>query len=221
MELDDLKAAWADLDKRVEGVETIVRADYRARRMSRARRALGWLGLGQVVQVAIALAIVVTVAPFWIAHRHIPHLLLAGLLLHAYGVFTISAAVVQLLVIGRTYYTGPIVQCQKRLAELRRLRIICELAVGLPWLVLWVPALLVIAQVFAGVDLYARVPGWILGNVAFGLLAIVSSVWVARWLANRPTRPRCVQSLLDDLAGRSLQRVAANLAEIRAFETGR
>jgi len=218
MELDDLKAAWTELDRRVASMETMVRADYRKRRLEPARRALGWLGVGQAVQVAIWIAVVATVAPFWIEHRHVPHLLIAGLVLHAYGILTICAAVVQLLVIGRTYYTAPIVDCQKRVAELQRLRIICGLAVGLPWWVLWVPVLMVSAKVVGGLDLYSRFPEWILANVAFGLVALAVSVWVARRTASRPARSRWLQSLADDLAGRSLRRVAAQLAEVRAFE---
>ena len=166
----------------------------------------------------MTIACVATVAPFWIEHRQVPHLLIAGLVLHAYGVLTICVAVVQLLVIGRTYYTAPIVECQKRVAELQRVRIICGLAVGLPWWVLWVPVLMVGAKVVSGVDLYAQLPEWILANVAFGLLALAVSVWFARRTAHQPVRSRWLQSLADDLAGRSLRRVAARLAEVRAFE---
>jgi serine/threonine-protein kinase len=218
VELDDLKAAWTELNQRVGAIESVVRADYRARRLDPIRRALRLMGAWQAIHAVVWVVIVAVIARFWIAHRDVPHLLGAGLLLHAYGVLVICVSVVQLLVIGRTYYTAPIVECQKRVAELYRLRVICGLAVGLPWWVLWVVFLVVGAQALLGVDLYARAPGWIQATVAFGVAALAVSAWLARRLGDRPVLPRWVQSVADDLAGRSLRRAATRLAEIRAFE---
>ena len=219
MELDDLKTAWTELDRRLDRVEHLVHADRETRRFTSARRVIGWLGAWQAMQVAIWIVVIVMIAPYWIAHRHVPHLLVAGLAIHLYGILSIGTAVVQLLVMGRTWHTAPVVTFQKRIAELGRLRIICNLALMLPWWVLWVAVLMVVAEAVAGIDLYAYQPAWILGNIVFGLVALVACLWVARRVANRPSasRPKWVQGILDDLAGTSLRRVARDLEESDAF----
>ena len=104
MELDDLKIAWTELDRRIASVEYVVRADRQARTFSSVRRVLRLLGMRQAVQVVAGIFMIAIVAPYWIAHHGVPHLLIAGLSLHLYGVLAVCAAVVQLLVIGRTYY---------------------------------------------------------------------------------------------------------------------
>ena len=94
----------------------------------------------------IWIVLIALVAPSWIAHRHVPHLLVAGLAIHLYGILTICPAVVQLLVMMRTWHTAPVVTFQKKIAELSQLRIICNLALMLPWWVLWVAVLMVVAE---------------------------------------------------------------------------
>src|SRR5262245_40464369 len=107
----------------MEGVESVVREDYKRRRFDEVRRTLQMVGLGQAIQLAIWVGLLGVIAPFWIENRSVPHLLIAGLLLHAYGILVICGAVVQLLAAGRLYYTGSIVECQKRLSELEQVRI--------------------------------------------------------------------------------------------------
>jgi hypothetical protein len=219
MELDDLHVAWTELDRRLGRVEHVLRADRQTRRFTAARRVIGWLGAGQALQAVIWVLVIALVAPYWIAHRHVPHLLVAGLAIHLYGILAICTAVVQLLVMARTWHTAPVVTFQKRIAELGRLRIICNLALMLPWWVLWVAVLMVGVETMAGIDLYAHQPAWILGNIAFGVACLGACVWAARRVANRPSpsRPKWVQGIVDDLAGHSLRRVARNLEEIEAF----
>lgn len=217
MELDDLKGAWAELDRRIEGVESMVRADYRNRRFEKMRRTLRLVGAGQVVQVVVWTVVVAMVAPFWIEHRHVPHLFAAGLSLHAYGILAIGTAVVQLLATTRLYYSAPIVECQKRLAELERLRIICTVVTLLPWWILWVAVLMVGVKALLGADVYVQAPAWILWNLVFGVAAMAISTWVARKLTRRPSTPRWVQGIIDDFAGRSLRKVKEQLADVERF----
>ena len=220
MELDDLKGAWAELDRRIEGIESTVRADYRNRRFEKGRRTLQLVGAGQVGQVIIWSVIVAMVAPFWIEHRHVPHLKAAGLALHAYGILAIGTAVVLLFATTRLYYTSPIVECQKRLAELERLRIFCTVVTLLPWWILWIAVLMVGVKALLGVDVYAQAPAWIQANLAFGILAMAVSIWIARRLTRRPSTPRWVQGIIDDFAGRSLRRVKEQLADVERFARG-
>jgi hypothetical protein len=70
-----------------------------------------------------------------------------------YGVATICVGVTQILLIGRTNYTAPVVIFQRRQAELQRLRIVTSLEIGLPWWILWVLATVVGAKWWLGIDL--------------------------------------------------------------------
>jgi hypothetical protein len=218
MELDDLKVAWARLEQRVEAAEARAARLDREVTLGRSRRTLLGMSWGQAVQVAIWIAVVAIAAPFWIEHRRVPHLLAAGLTLHLYGIATIWVSVVQLLLIGRTYYTAPVLVYQGRLAELSRFRAISTFLLGLPWCVLWIPATMVGARRWWGIDLYAASPGWIHISLAVGLAAMVATVWAVRYVPARVlTSPRLCR-IADDLAGRTLTRAARLADDVAQFE---
>jgi len=219
MELDDFKTSWATLDARMSSMETMVRRDQTARRTRALQAPLRWLGLGQTLEILVWIVVIGVAAPFWVAHRAVPHLLVAGLVLHVYGVLVIGGAVMQLLLLDRTYHTTPVLLFQKRIAELRRFRIINALAMGLPWLILWVPMMMVVAKGWLGVDLHAISPEWIWSSVAFGAVAMAVCVWAARRISRRPVQSQWIQSLMDDLGGQSLAKVARELDEIAAFRS--
>ena len=217
MELDDLKVAWAELDSRVRQLETVVVKGYQERAMDGARRVLRTLGWCQAIQSVCWIFVIAFVAPFWITHRTVPHLLIAGLVLHAYGVLTVCSSVVQLLWIIHSYLTAPVVRLQQRLAELQRLRILSGLAVGLPWWLLWVPATMVFAKAVLNEDLYAESPGWIHVALAVGLVGMVMTLMLARFLADRRITSPFLRRIVDDLAGRSLVRATRHLNDAVAF----
>ena len=218
MELDDLKVAWARLEQRVDATEALTFTGHKERTLDKSREALRGLGWGQALHSFLWIGIVGMVAPFGIEHRHVTHLLVAGLTLHLYGVVTICASVMQLLLIGRTYYTAPVVTFQRRVAELHRFRVVSSLAIGLPWGILWVVATMVGAKWWFGIDLYAQSPGWIHVSLAIGVGGIALSLWVARRFAECPPRSPMLRRMVDDLAGRSLLRAIRQLDEIARFE---
>lgn len=218
MELDDLKLAWARLEERAEAVETLVLSERRQRKLDKARRVLRWLSWGQAVQIVLWIGVVAVVAPFWIEHRRVPHLLAAGLTLHVYGVVTICATVMQLLLIARTYHTAPVVTFQRRLAELHRFRAISTLALGVPWWILWMIATMVGAEWLFDVDLYAQSPAWIQISLGIGVVGMALTSWVAGLYAVRPPKSPSLRRIVDDLAGRSLRRATRQLDEVACFE---
>ena len=218
MDIDDLKIGWGRLEQRVEAAEALAFIAYKERKLDTVRNALRGLGWGQAAHCLLWIGIVAIVAPFWIEHRHVPHLLVAGLTLHLYGVVTICAGVTQLLLIVRTYYTAPVVIVQRRLAELHRFRAISSLAIGLPWWVLWVVATLVGAKRWFDIDLYAQSPGWIHVSLGIGVAGLALSLWAARRFADHPPQSSTLRRLVDDLAGRSLRQAIRQLDEVARFE---
>ena len=219
MELDELKQAWARMEVRQEGMEAMLRQDFRDRRMetSRAslRRTLWWLGL----EVVGWIVFVVWVASFWVAHRYTPHLLVMGLVLHVYGIGAIWSCATQLFLLARIcLFDAPVLVLQRWLAQLRRFRVYSTLALGLPWWCLWLLVPLVAVADLAGVDLYAAGALWIWANMAVGLVGIGISVWLARRFAKRPIRSRFLQRIVDDMSGRNLISASRQLDEIARFE---
>lgn len=219
MELDEMKQAWARMEVRQEGVELLLRQDYRDRRIEKSRstmrRALTWLG----VEVVAWIVFVVWVASFWVAHRHTPHLLVMGLILHVYGIAAIWSCATQLFLLARIYlFDAPVLVLQRWLAQLRRFRFYSTLLLGLPWWCLWLLVPLVAFEDFAGADLYAAGSGWIWANMLVGMMGIGISLWLARRCAGRPIQSPLLQRLVDDMSGRSLLQASRQLDEIARFE---
>jgi hypothetical protein len=217
MELDDLKTAWQQLEHRVEVAEAGLHEYRKERTVGAFRRLLRRLTAGQAIQAILSALAIAVAAPFWIVHRHIPHLLIAGLALHVYGVAMICVCVTQIAVIGHLYCTESVVKCQRRALELQRLRILANLALGLPWWVLWIAATMVGAERFMGIDLYAASPGWIQLALLIGLGGIAASVAVARHLASNPPQSKAVRNFVDSLSGCGLARAIRQFDEIERF----
>lgn len=213
MDLDEMKQTWATMGARLDVLEAAISRD----RLARSRAALRWTSLGDLGELIVAILLVAMVAPFWIRHRATPHLLIAGLALHVYGIAVIWSVAVRVLLVGRIYYTKPVLVIQHRLATLRRFRIRASLALGLPWWLLWVPCTMVAAYAWCGIDLYAGSPGWVLGSLAVGVVGIIGCLVLARWLAGRATASPMLARWVDSLAGRGLRRASEELDELAAF----
>ena len=229
MELDELRTAWRQLDRelnaawtqvdlRADGLEALALEERRARRLDRSRVSLRRFGVWQLVEALVWIAMVVVAATFWVDHRDTPHLLASGLVLHAYGIAAIWASVTRALLAGGVYYTGPVLDIQRRLARLQRFTTVSTIALGLPWWCLWLVATLVGAKLWLGVDLYAAAPGWVAATLGFGVVAMAASVWLAmRWSRHPPASP-WLRGMIDDLSGCNLQRAQRQLGEIERFE---
>ncbi len=218
MELDEMKQAWASLDLRQDGMEALLRRDFRDRRMDKARSTMRRGLLWQWVEIACWLAFVVFVASFWVAHRHVTHLLVIGLLLHAYGIAGIWSGVTQLFLLSRIYlFDAPVLVMQRRLAQLRRFRMVSTLALGLPWWFLWLLVPLVVVTWWSGEDMFVAA-GWIWANMLVGVVGTGFSLWLARRLAGRPIRSPLLQRMVDDMSGRTLGRVSRQFDELARFE---
>ncbi len=219
MELDDLKTAWQTLGRQLERHDAIHLTAVRTIRLQGTRGTLRRLMVGQAAQIAIWVTLIaLVIAPFWVEHRATTHLLVLGLVLHAYAVLTIIVSVMQLLLMARIDLAGPVLTIQQRLVQLRALRIRLNLLLTLPWWPLWVVALVVGVQRWMGVDLYAAATGWFYATLAVGIVALVATVAIARRLAARALRMGRPAPMADDLAGHSLRRAIVGLEDLASFE---
>jgi hypothetical protein len=213
MELDDMKAAWQTLNQHLEtqaARNLLVFKDSKFDRMKRGLRPLVW---GQAIQIVVGALIALWGGGFWVDHMDVPHLLIAGLLVHAAGISMIALGALMETLIARIDYSAPVLTIQRQLAQLRKVYVYGGLAVGLPWWLLWIPFLMV-ALGYAGVDLYPHAPSVIWTGSAVGVAGLLATWGFMRWAGNRP---RLAERLQDNAAGGSIRKAQACLDEIAQF----
>lgn len=176
MEMTELERAWRSLDERLAGLERYARCEREHRALDGVRDRLRWLGLLQLVQLAIGVAVVLVVGPWWVSHWGQWHLVAYGVGVHVYGVALLVVALLQLFVIAWLDYRRPVATVQKRLLLLRRIRLWSE-----RWLLplgffAWMPATFAVLAAW-GMDLWLARPGVVLANAAVAMLLAGAAAW--------------------------------------------
>lgn len=212
MELDELKQAWTALELRQDGMEALLRMDFRERRLGGARVALRPLVWGQILQLALGVAFSIWAGAFWATHLRPLHLLACGLLVHAFGVLLIVFSARNLFLTSRIDYAAPVLDIQRRIAELRTFRVRVEAPVNaVLGCFIWIPVLWM-NLAWYGVDLWSPgFAGWALACGFAGLAVVVVVVWLMRRMGHG-------KKIEDESAGRSIVRAQAALDEIARFE---
>lgn len=215
MELDELKAAWAQQAQRIDQLEALALQAWQQPRQANVRRRLRWFSGLQLAWLLVWIVVTVLAASFWVEHRQVLQLLLTGLALHVYGIAAIWVSITRALLATHVdMASAPVLTQQRRLARLRRFTALTELGLGLPWFWLWLLALQWVCVQWLGLDLYAMAPAWFLGTLGFGVLVMLGSVGAARWVMQRLPASHRLQRLLDSLSGQSLARAQQQLQEL-------
>lgn len=218
IELDDLRGAWQALDAKLDRQYALDLARLREAKAHRARHVLWPLKLGQVVQLLAAVCVVALASGFWTRHLDSPQAVVYGVALHLYGLMLGGFAVRDLVHIGRIDFAGPVLDIQRRLAELAAWRLRCGLWFAVTGCFVWVPLMLAIFYAL-GADVWTHKPqvvGWFLASSVVAL----GAVWVLLRQARGPGNERLARALDDSAVGRSVQRARAALDEIERFERG-
>ena len=184
MELDDLKQAWATLDRRLARQESLRLHLFRSDRLDKARRGLRPLFWGQIVQILFGAAMIVLGAALWNSQRETFALLATGLVIHAYGIVTIIASGLVLAAMARIDYAAPVLAIQQRLAALRRTYALAGAVVGLPWWLMWLFVTVAIPGL-GGVNMYAAAPAFVWISIAIGVAGLLGTWWFHRRQAKR------------------------------------
>lgn len=211
MELDEMKLAWQTLGAQLERQQTMNGQLFRDIRLDKLRRGLRPLVWGQLLQMLAGVLFVVWAVAFWSTHWQTTHLLVCGLLVQLCGVLFIAMAGRVLYLIQRIDYAAPVLDIQRRLADLRawRVRVEAPFNVVLGSFI-WIPVLWM-NLAWYGVDLWS--PGflvWAIGSGLVGVAACALVVWGLR-------RIGWSRRLEDHAAGTSVQKAEAALAEIARF----
>lgn len=212
MELDEMKLAWQSLDQRLIQQRALSFQLLRDGKLDKARHGLRPLVWGQVIQLAIGVLIAIWAAAFWATHWQVVHLLVCGLLVHAYGILLIVFAARVLYLIQRIDYAAPVLAIQRQLADLRAWRVRVESPVhAVLGCFIWIPVLWM-NFAWYGVDLWSPAfMFWAISSSLVGLVVVALVVWLMR-------RAGMARKIEDNAAGRSVQKADRLLADIARFE---
>ncbi|RDS84757.1 hypothetical protein DWU98_01990 [Dyella monticola] len=211
MELDDMKLAWQALNRQLERQQTLSTQLFLESRLDKVRHGLRPLFWGQVLQIVFGALISVMAASFWVSRVTMTPLLLWGVLVHVLGIFMIVAGARNLYLLQRIDYSAPILDIQRRIAQLRAWRARVEgPASAVLGAVVWVPLIMIELvrnglnpdSVTSELGSYLVISGVVsLGLVllAYGLIRYFGQ---RRWLENNwaGTSVQRAESMLEDIA---------------------
>ena len=219
MELDELKAKWAEHDRKLDESIRLNRQLMRETYTRRAQFALWRLAAMLAIGSVIMLAIIILLGHFIAVHWSMPRFIWPAVVLDLAAIAALAALNAQIGLALTMDYGQPIAAIQRRLATLRKLRIRYIQAIFLTSTLIWAPIFIVVMKVFLGVDVY-RLFGiaWIVTNVAIGLAVLAAGIWVAKEYGPRMSDSAFGRHFLRDLAGYNLNAASGFLATLAEFE---
>lgn len=219
MDLQDLKDRWAEYDRKLD---TSLRLNTRILRevnLSRVDSSLKRLSRLIIFELLASLGVAVALGMFIASHIQETRFLVPAAALDLCALALVIASIRQLAALHGLDYSAPVVAIQKQLEALRIERIRATKWTLLLSPLLWTPLMIVAIEAMFGVDVYLFLDGaWLAANLLFGLAFIPLMLWAARHFATRWKGSPLLQSLMDDLAGRSLVVATGFLSELSRFE---
>lgn len=217
MELDELKATWQALDRKLQQSNAIQLQLFKDGRLKNMRAGLRPLFWGQIVQILFGVLTILLGISFWSQHRDVAHLFCTGLILHIYGVLTIITAGITLGKIRSIDYAAPVLSIQKHVASVRRVYVGSGIVVGYSWWLMWIPFAVVVFD-YLGVDIVTVAPEFVFISIAVGIVGLLAMWGLHRW-ASSSRSGKFGQRYAESLSGGSLRRAQRVLDEVKQFET--
>jgi hypothetical protein len=215
MELDELKASWQRLDRRVDELTTINRRLLTETLARKTRWRLAPVVIGAALNIVIGAWFALIWGAFWSAHLASPAVAVAGIALHLASIGLIVIGVIRLVLVLRLDYTRPVLEIQRSLATLQKVEARFFHAVWFGCWVLLPAAVIAIVMGFAGVDLWERASSYLIANFLVCLAGGLAPPLLHYWARRRNSR---LAAWLDDfLLSRSIARAKAAVAEIDEF----
>ncbi len=204
MDMRELQQAWAGLDERLVRQGDALRGIRRRQGMESARLRLRLVSVGQWLQLAVGIVVVVWAGGYWIGHLGQAHLVVYGVSVHLYGLGLLLDAAWQLERLARIDYRKSIVDVQRELVALRRRRVAGERVLLLAGFIVWVPLVFMAANA-VGLDVWRLSPATVGWNLAAGVVLAAFVGWLTI---------RFRDAFERDAAGRSLRQAQAELEEL-------
>ncbi len=218
MELDELKAAWAEHGARLEKSLAIDERLLREMMLRKVRFALAAFAFWRSVDAVIGAAAFTLLLPVVIGHHDEPRYLLIGAAVLAYLAVATAQCVRVLAASLRLDGGAPVVRLQQALERTRRVELRCFRFMLLGGAVVWLPLPVLLLEAISGAPLLQKLDlGWLLCNVLVGLALLVAGwLWSRRQLDRRDLSPFAAR-LRDALTSAALRRADQHLAELARF----
>lgn len=179
MDMTELERAWGTLEQQLGAQALALQRIDSHRRVDDVRARLRLLSLGQWLQLAVGLLIVLWAGGYWWDHWGTPHLVAYGFGMHLYGLGLLVFASLQLVRVLTLDYRQCVVGMQRQLLALRKLRILSERVLLPVGMVAWVPMLFVLLRHF-GLDVWLDRPAVVWWNLAAGVVLALLCVWLMK-----------------------------------------
>lgn len=219
MELDEMKQAWQTLDRRLAAQQAIQWQGFRDGRLARLQHRLRPLAWWLMVQIPLGVALMLWGIASWSGHLDDARAMAPGAVMQVFGLLSVMIPARTLALLRGIDYAAPVLEIQRRLADLRAWRVRVEGPVSaLLGSVIWIPALLMLAQADAdrfGVNLWDRARPGVVGWLVSSALVSLALVGLGYLLLRRLGR---LDWLANHLAGASLRQAQAELDALRQFE---
>jgi hypothetical protein len=218
MELDEMKQAWSTLNRQLAQQQALTLHIYRNDRAERLRRRVRPLLWGQSMQILLGIAIALWGISFWSTHVHVWQAMACGIAMQVFGTLAVIFPARVLALAYTIDYAAPVLDIQRRVAQLRAWRVKVEAPVfAVLGSLIWIPALLMLIQYgadSAGLELWSNMSGsmswlWLCGAASLAAVGLVYALMCRFGLRRR---------LEDSFAGHSVTRAEAMLEEIAQFE---
>tara|TARA_R110002073_G_scaffold88356_4_gene209729 strand:- start:1578 stop:2297 length:720 start_codon:yes stop_codon:yes gene_type:complete len=232
MQLDDMLTAWAThgekIDRLLDVNEHLLR-DVTTRKVRSALLPhLAW----RTFEVAVGIA--VSILSGTVLSQHLDNVLYVTVAGSVF-LFAVFLTITTAMLIVRAMqldHGGRVADVQHQVAKLKLAEFHAFKWALLGGVVLWLPALLVLAEALLGSEstthrghthaidsqLLAHVPlPWLLANIAFGLVALAIGQFWAKKHVDTKLRSPWGQRLLDHVSGRQLRTISRHIDELSAF----
>jgi hypothetical protein len=219
MELDELKAQWAEHDRKLDQSIRLNRQLLRDSYTRRAKFALWRLAAMLAAGSIFMLVVIVFLGGFIARNWFVPRFVWPAVVLDLAAIAALVTLNAQIGLALNINYSQPVAVIQKRLETLRKLRIRYTQAICFTSALLWAPMFIVVMKTFLGADVsHLFGVAWIVANVVFGFLVLGIGVWAARRYGDRMSNSAFGQRFLRDLAGYNLNAASGFLTTLAEFE---
>jgi len=215
MELDDLKAAWQRLDRRVQALSLINQRLMADTAVRKARWRLAPLMAGAVINVLVGIFFAVVSGTVWSTHLESPPVLTVGIAMNVLGVVFIVNGVGRLALAGRIVFTRPVLEIQRTLALLQRWEAWSFHAAWVACCLLPLAILIAFAIATTGERSWERAPGYLLTHLLVWLTVAVGPLLL--YIGSRRRNGRLAARMDAFLTSHSIARASAAIEEIDEF----
>ena len=218
MELDELKRHWENQDRKLDASIRLNSRLLHESVLGKAETSLRGLYRLLWLELMTSLFAALLLGSFLAKHVSEPRFLIPAAVLHLCVIGLLVSGVRQIVALKAVDYSAPIVGIQKRLESLRVERIRAVMLTFLVAPLLWTPLMIVTLKGLIGFDAYALGAGYLIANLAFGLLFILIAVWISKRYEARMKSSPLVRSVMRNLAGKSLASATGFVRSISDFE---